>query len=152
MGFRSVTVVADPTVTDLAALGESLAWTPVADLDRPAAHRVEIPVAFDGSDLDDVAHVARISPSRIVELLTGTDLRVAFVGFAPGFAYLIGLPPDLASVPRRPTPAPGGAGRIGGSRRRLCRRLPPGIARRVARGRPHGHASVRSREAALLTY
>jgi KipI family sensor histidine kinase inhibitor len=106
VGFRSVTVVADPTATDVAALGQALASMPPAPAGRSTAKLVEIPVALDGSDLDDVAGLAHLSPSRVVELLTSTDLTVAFVGFAPGFAYLVGLPPELASVPRRPTPRP----------------------------------------------
>ncbi len=106
VGFRSVTVVADPTVTDVVALAETLASTALSGPNRSIADRVEIPVAFDGIDLDDVARWARMSPFQVVERLTGADLQVAFVGFAPGFAYLVGLPPDLAAVPRRPTPRP----------------------------------------------
>jgi len=106
VGFRSVTVVADPTVTEAAALGDSLASVTLTDGFRSIPDIVEIPVSFDGADLDDVAHLARMSASRVVELLMAADLCVAFVGFAPGFAYLVGLPSELASVPRRPTPRP----------------------------------------------
>jgi KipI family sensor histidine kinase inhibitor len=109
VGYRSVTVVADPTVTDLTRLAETLASLAslapgVARLS--AGKLVEIPVNLDGSDLDEVARLAGMSPRRVVDLLTGADLQVAFVGFAPGFAYLVGLDPDLAAVPRRPTPRP----------------------------------------------
>ena len=38
--------------------------------------------------------------------LCGTDLEVAFLGFAPGFPYLVGLPAELASIPRRSSPRP----------------------------------------------
>ena len=38
-----------------------------------------------------------------METLTSTEFTVAFAGFAPGFAYLTGLPPEL-HVPRRATP------------------------------------------------
>ncbi len=117
VGFRSVTVVADPLVTDMAALGDLLASSPPVSSGPSAARLVEIPVALDGPDLDEVAGLAQLSPSLVVDLLTGTDLRVAFVGFAPGFAYLVGLPPDLAAVPRRPTPrpaVPGGSVALGG--------------------------------------
>ena len=31
---------------------------------------------------------------------------MALLGFAPGFPYLIGLPPSLAGIPRRATPRP----------------------------------------------
>jgi KipI family sensor histidine kinase inhibitor len=106
VGFRSVTVVADPTATDLAGLRDQVASLGPVPGHRSTSRLVEIPVTVDGPDLDEVARRARLSPSRVVDLLTGSDLRVAFIGFAPGFAYLVGLPPDLASVPRRPTPRP----------------------------------------------
>lgn len=106
VGYRSVTIVADPTATDVAALGETAATVVPGPGHRSTPAVVEMPVALDGPDLDDVARLTRLSPSGVVDLLTSTDLQVAFVGFAPGFAYLVGLPPDLASVPRRPTPRP----------------------------------------------
>jgi len=108
VGFRSVTVVVDPTVSgaDTGALGHEFASLVAALAPASAGALVDIPVMFDGRDLDDVARLARLSPAEVVALLTGTELRVAFVGFAPGFGYLVGLPPDLAAVPRRPTPRP----------------------------------------------
>jgi KipI family sensor histidine kinase inhibitor len=129
VGYRSVTVIADPTTTDVAALGDALSLIPAAPDSRRPGERVEIPVAFDGPDLDDVAHLARIPPSRVVDLLTGGDLRVAFVGFTPGFAYLVGLPPDLASVPRRPSPrpaVPGGSVALAGGFAGIYPRTSPG--------------------------
>ena len=44
-------------------------------------------------------------PAAVVELaVPAPSSQVAFVGFAPGFPYLVGLPPELAAVPRRATP------------------------------------------------
>jgi KipI family sensor histidine kinase inhibitor len=106
VGFRSVTVVADPVLVDLDVLSHTLARTTPAPENRSDADRVDIPVAMDGPDLDEVAALAHLSPAGVVDLLTGADLQVAFVGFSPGFAYLVGLPPQLAAVPRRPTPRP----------------------------------------------
>jgi biotin-dependent carboxylase-like uncharacterized protein len=70
------------------------------------AHRptVEVPVVFDGPDLDGVAAELRMTPSEVADLLIGTELRVAFLGFSPGFGYLVGLPAQLASLARHPTP------------------------------------------------
>jgi KipI family sensor histidine kinase inhibitor len=68
--------------------------------------RVVIPVAFDGPDLGAVATDLGRTPRAVVDALTGAALEVAFVGFSPGFPYLVGLPADLASVPRRATPRP----------------------------------------------
>lgn len=66
---------------------------------------VEIPVTFDGPDLADVAEVWGVEPGEVARRLTATPLHVAFCGFSPGFAYMAGLPAELA-VPRLPTPRP----------------------------------------------
>ena len=60
----------------------------------------------------------------------------AFCGFAPGFAYLSGLTEQYA-VPRLDTPAVPGPRRLGRARRHVVRRLPDGVARRLAAARPH---------------
>jgi KipI family sensor histidine kinase inhibitor len=71
-----------------------------------AGRTVSIPVDFDGPDLPAVADAIGATPSAVVDLLIATDLEVALLGFAPGFPYLVGLPPALAAVPRRTTPRP----------------------------------------------
>lgn len=98
-------------VPDPAALAARLpAWSPPPlPRDTPATGRtsdvrlVEIRVVFDGPDLADVADRWGTTGGGVVARLAGTEFRVAFCGFAPGFGYLTGLPPDLA-VPRLPTP------------------------------------------------
>ena len=77
-------------------------WTP-AEAERTDAGAVEIEVTFDGADLAFVAGRWDTDEAGVVARLTGTPLRVAFCGFSPGFAYLAGLPPELA-VPRLDTP------------------------------------------------
>ena len=65
-----------------------------------------IPVVYggeNGPDLDEVADLCRMTPEAVIELHAGTELRVLFTGFAPGFAYLGELPPELR-VPRLATP------------------------------------------------
>jgi KipI family sensor histidine kinase inhibitor len=71
-----------------------------------AAAPIEIPVRYggaDGPDLDAVADLHDLRPADVVELHASATYDVRFLGFAPGFAYLGGLPPVLAS-PRRPSP------------------------------------------------
>jgi KipI family sensor histidine kinase inhibitor len=51
---------------------------------------VEIEVVYDGPDLDEVARLTGLALDEIVAAHTGTPWRVAFGGFAPGFAYLTG--------------------------------------------------------------
>ena len=65
---------------------------------------LELPVSFDGADLEEVAETAGTDAAGVVGLLTGTELEVSFLGFSPGFPYLVGLPPPLARVDRLATP------------------------------------------------
>jgi KipI family sensor histidine kinase inhibitor len=64
---------------------------------------VEIPVRYDGQDLDEVAKLAGLSKSEVVELHSSITFTAAFAGFAPGFMYCIGLP-EVLQLPRRSTP------------------------------------------------
>ncbi|HYT09154.1 MAG TPA: 5-oxoprolinase subunit PxpB [Mycobacteriales bacterium] len=94
---RTVLVEGGP-LPDLAALLGDLTAAPAAE--GPA---VELPVAYDGPDLADVAELTGLPAGEVVRRHAGTDFVVAFCGFAPGFAYLTGLPAEL-HVPRRATP------------------------------------------------
>jgi KipI family sensor histidine kinase inhibitor len=85
------------------------AWPPLPDEPGGAGANVgkvvEIPVEYDGKDLGFVAQFWECDERDVIDRLTGTELLVAFCGFTPGFAYLTGLPPELA-VPRLETPRP----------------------------------------------
>jgi len=69
------------------------------------SHEVEVPVRYDGADLHEVATLTGLTPAEVVAAHTGTPWRVAFGGFAPGFAYLAEGDPRLV-VPRRDSPRP----------------------------------------------
>jgi len=64
---------------------------------------VTIPVVYDGDDLADVARRCGMSTDAGVAAHISAEFRAAFCGFAPGFAYLVGLPSAL-HLPRRDTP------------------------------------------------
>jgi KipI family sensor histidine kinase inhibitor len=68
-----------------------------------AGDEIEVPVTYDGPDLADVAKHTGLSEDEIVAAHTGMPWTVAFGGFAPGFAYLVGGDERLA-VPRRESP------------------------------------------------
>ncbi len=71
---------------------------------RPGREHV-IEVAYDGDDLDEIATLAGLgSRDEVIARHTGRVLEVAFGGFCPGFAYLVGLDEALARVPRRDEP------------------------------------------------
>ena len=86
--------VADPD----GLAGTVAAWRRVETVPGP---RVEIPVTYDGPDLETVAGHWGCDVEEVVNRHRGTEFVSAFCGFAPGFAYLSGLD---ASVPRLATP------------------------------------------------
>lgn len=68
--------------------------------------RIEIRVRYgneDGPDLTAVAAACGLSPDEVIARHLAPEYRVAMLGFAPGFPYLLGLDPALA-LPRRAQP------------------------------------------------
>jgi KipI family sensor histidine kinase inhibitor len=109
---RTLLVVARPT-TDLATLRRTVVDA-IADAlaDRAAGvgptttgqgELLEVPVRYDGPDLDEVARQTGLRVAEVVAAHTGRPWRVAFGGFSPGFAYLVGGDPRL-EVARRAEP------------------------------------------------
>ncbi|QHT58363.1 allophanate hydrolase subunit 1 [Cellulomonas sp. H30R-01] len=74
---------------------------PVGEAERGDV--VELPVHYDGEDLAEVAALTGLTVDAVVERHAAATYTVAFGGFMPGFAYLVGLDPALR-VPRRATP------------------------------------------------
>lgn len=97
----------------------------------PALREVVIPVCYGGEmgeDLPDVAAQAQLSPEEVVARHTGVPYRVAMLGFAPGFPYLLGLDAALA-MPRRSSPrtrVPAGSVAIGGQQTGIYPQALPG--------------------------
>lgn len=91
-------------VGDPAALAAGLpGWAPPAGAAPAGGRPVQIPVEYGGPDLRFVADCWGTTERGVAELVSSTEFRVAFCGFAPGFAYLTGLPAQRA-VPRLDTP------------------------------------------------
>ena len=67
------------------------------------ARLVEIPVRYDGEDLQHIAELASLSVDDLIALHAGGEYVAEFCGFAPGFSYLSGLP-DALHFARRSTP------------------------------------------------
>ncbi|GIF65267.1 allophanate hydrolase [Asanoa ishikariensis] len=78
-------------------------WAPPPPAGTTPGDLVAIPTVYDGPDLAAVAALWSMPIPMVIDRLTETEFRVAFCGFAPGFGYLTGLPPELA-VPRLATP------------------------------------------------
>lgn len=109
-------VAAIGTVADLADQLRAMQPDPRRRPGEAALDVLDVPVAYDGDDLVDVARALGCDPDQVVSRHTGTVWTVAFCGFAPGFGYLVpdGDPWDLPrrAVPRTrvPTGAVGLAG------------------------------------------
>lgn len=76
--------------------------------DAPGRALVSIPVIYDGEDLADVAAAWGCSVDEVVARHAATEWVCAFVGFAPGYPYLVpagagGGANELPPVPRRAT-------------------------------------------------
>ena len=108
---------------------ETVAAAAIANGAAPdPGRRVEIPVVYDGPDLEEVARLAGLSPEEVVERHTAAEQMVAFLGFAPGFAYLIGGDERL-EVPRLAQPrtrVPAGSVAIAGPYSGVYPRESPG--------------------------
>ena len=78
-----------------------------APVEEADGRLVEIPVVYDGADLAEIARLTGLDD--VVELHAAPEYTVAFVGFAPGFAYLLGgderLRVPRLEVPRERVPA-----------------------------------------------
>ena len=86
----------------------------------PVPREVTVPVCYGGDagpDLDHVARLTGLEAGEVIARHAAGRYRVAMLGFAPGFPYLLGLDPALA-VPRRADPrirVPAGSVAIGGA-------------------------------------
>ena len=103
----------------------------VEESELPPPREVTIPVCYGdsyGPDLDDLARQHGLTPEDVVTRHSGATYDVYMLGFAPGFAYLGGLPPDIAT-PRRAEPrtaVPPGSVGIGGNQTGIYPLLLPG--------------------------
>jgi len=118
--YRSLFVQYDPVTTGFAELAERL--RELAGTSRPAAAsgRVwSVPVVYGGEfgiDLDAVARSHDMDTAELARRHAVAEYRIYMIGFTPGFAYLGGLDPAIAT-PRRAEPrahTPEGAIMIGG--------------------------------------
>jgi KipI family sensor histidine kinase inhibitor len=120
-GARSLLITYDPLRLASATLRD-LVGGPLAtelhahDRAHAEARTLIVPVVYDGPDLEELARAAGISSAELARRHGGGEYRVAFLGFAPGFAYMTGLAPKLHAprlrVPR--TRVPAGSVAIGG--------------------------------------
>jgi KipI family sensor histidine kinase inhibitor len=94
------------------ALDEATTWLQQVILSTEVTERivegrlVRVKVLYGGDNGPDLAAVAAhagMTISEVIERHAAVDYRVAMIGFAPGFPYLLGMDPALA-IPRLKTP------------------------------------------------
>ncbi len=131
-GMNNLTLSFDPAQIDRSALEEKVrkAWPGLA-AGAVSGREIEIPVAYggdDGPDLEDVARHTGLTPHEVVRRHSQAQYVVYFLGFLPGFAFMGGLPPELAT-PRRPEPrvaVPARSVGIGGAQTGIYPLVSPG--------------------------
>jgi len=104
-----------------------------SEVEPPPGKLVDVPVVYDGPDLAEVARLAGVDD--VATLHTAAEYTVAFIGFAPGFAYLLGGDERLA-VPRLDTPrerVPAGSVAVAGPYSAVYPRASPGGWRLLGR-------------------
>ncbi|SDO44225.1 sensor histidine kinase inhibitor, KipI family [Microbacterium sp. ru370.1] len=115
---RTVLVAFDPRRIGRAAVREWIHRAAVApaDIARPGP-LVEVPVRYDGADLDETAAILGIRAVDLAARHAGVEWTVAFTGFAPGFAYLVSAewPFDVPRLAQPRTRVPAGAVGLAGT-------------------------------------
>lgn len=132
-GTNNLMVSFDPLDTGSQALAQALErlWRDSEGQPAREGRLVEIPVRYggvDGPDLGDVARHAGLSEEEVVRRHGEATYVVYCLGFQPGFAYLGGLDPSLAT-PRRDNPriaVPAGAVAIAGTQTAVYPAVSPG--------------------------
>ena len=143
--YRSLLVIYDPRSVNPLDLQLRLRSIAEQNVEKEASfepfserHLVDIPVRYGGEwgpDLADVATHTHLSIHAVIHKHTEPTYRVAMLGFAPGFAYLLGLPNEL-NTPRLSTPrvhVPPGSVGIAGSQTGLYALDTPGGWRIIGR-------------------
>ncbi|QSI33071.1 5-oxoprolinase subunit PxpB [Variovorax sp. RKNM96] len=106
-GMNNLTLTFDPTAIELDALtAQVLEVWPKLSAKAVDGRLVEIPVAYGGEhgpDLGDVAAHTGLTPAEVVRRHSAGEYVVYLLGFLPGFAFMGGLAPELAT-PRRAEP------------------------------------------------
>ena len=104
--YVALLVLFDPLITD----HETVAWSvrrllPTDDGDARPSKEHEVLVCYEGElapDLPAVSAATGLGVDAVIDAHLAGDYRVFMCGFAPGCAYLAGVPAGI-QVPRKPT-------------------------------------------------
>lgn len=112
--YCSLLITFDPCLVDHHEVEETAReYAQRAETRRPSSPKtVEIPVCYGyefGPDLEEVANMHHLPVADVIQQHCSRLYHAYFLGFAPGFAYLGDLAPEIATprreVPRKVVPA-----------------------------------------------
>lgn len=106
--YHTLLVEYDPLLMTYEEVLACIRALPGADVEEETGRTVSIPVCYGGEfgpDLGLVAAQSGLTPEEVIARHSGGSYRVYMLGFRPGFPYLGGLDPQLAT-PRLATPRP----------------------------------------------
>lgn len=147
----ATTVLVDGVEEPELLAAEIPGWVLTDDTEH-TGETVEIPVCYDGPDLEIVAELWGVAPEAVAEIHASVEYEAAFCGFTPGFAYLEGLP-ERYHVPRLETPrksVPAGSVAVAGPYTGVYPRATPGGWRLIATMTNPGRLWNEHREPAAL--
>lgn len=106
--YRSILINYDPVKISYGEMVETLNGLSKSDKanESDEVRLIEIPTLYGkeyGPDIDFVAENANLSVDEVIKIHSGTDYLVYMMGFIPGFTYLGGLDPRIAT-PRLKSP------------------------------------------------
>jgi KipI family sensor histidine kinase inhibitor len=135
---RTLLVAVDPEVLPLES---AMTWIRRAPLASPTGSGggydeiATIPVVYDGDDLAATAQLLDVSTEALVGAHQRAEWRVAFVGFAPGFGYLVcdDWPYEVPRLDAPRTRVPAGAVALAGAFAGVYPRPSPGGWRLIGR-------------------
>ncbi|MFF0816828.1 allophanate hydrolase subunit 1 [Rhodococcus sp. NPDC003318] len=126
---RTIFVQIDPDRADLRQVVGAVQVMDLAPVPTPEETQVvDIPTRYDGPDLSGLSDLLGLTPNDLVRRHTSQLWTVAFTGFAPGFAYLVGADAPF-DVPRLEVPrleVPAGAVALAGPFTGIYPRSSPG--------------------------
>jgi KipI family sensor histidine kinase inhibitor len=138
--YRSLLIYFEPRQINAQKLRETLRslTQPLAESELPRPKLLEIPTVYGGEygpDLEFVAAHNGLSVTEVVRIHTSTPYLIYMIGFMPGFPYLGGMSPKIAT-PRLETPRtkiPAGSVGIAGNQTGIYPAESPGGWRLIGR-------------------
>jgi KipI family sensor histidine kinase inhibitor len=134
---RTLLVVTDPAAASLSSVAQAIERLPPREDRLDSTDLVEVPVAYDGEDIEDAARLLDCDTDELVRRHTAQEWTVAFCGFMPGFGYLVAEGWQV-QVPRRSSPrtkVPSGSVALAGEFSGVYPRESPGGWQLIGRSR-----------------